>query len=377
MATRRQLEDRILGSVVGASVGDAMGGAFEQVTAEYVQRRLGDDWIDEVCDYRGHVYGPFGVWSRRAPAGTGTDDTRMNHIFIETVIECRGQITSQALAGEYIRRYLHPERYYPKRVLEPARRHLRNFYPVSCGHLGMSCPEYAGVPVGVLRDKSFGCRFPTLIGLLSLACAGGLFDNDALAAYRKAYELAYFDVGYAKEACALHAAAVSMAVGGIGNVGAIIRRVSRLDPFGFADSRFGRSLCEAVRQAGRLARKARDGRHLVELLSRELASVHIFDPVDTLTVSFAANRFADGDARQAITIAVNHRDIDEEGKLVRFRDNDCTGYVAGALAGALCGCKQLPAAWVERVITANRRMYGIDIERNVGEFCNAVYNSGR
>ncbi|KKL80287.1 hypothetical protein LCGC14_2006250, partial [marine sediment metagenome] len=98
-----------------------------------------------------------------------------------------------------------------------------------------------------------------------------------------------------------------------------------------------------------------------------------YDPIDTLTVSFAANRFAADDPRRAILIAVNHRDTDESGQLVRFRDNDCTGYVAGALAGAISGAKRLPGEWVENVLAANRKVYDIDIARNVGEFCKAVY----
>ena len=130
---RAELEDRILGCVVGASIADAMGGAFEASPAEYLLKRTGKDWIDDLYDYAGKGFGAFGVWSKNCLAGTGTDDTRMNHIFIEAVTENEGEINAQRLAMEYVRRYLHPERYYPKRVADMARGHLVDFYGVSCG----------------------------------------------------------------------------------------------------------------------------------------------------------------------------------------------------------------------------------------------------
>jgi len=370
---RRELEDRILGSVVAATIADAMGGAFEAVSADVIKKRIGKEWIDDLYNYPAGAFSPFGVWSKRCPAGAGTDDTRMNHIFIEAVVENGGEITSQRLAAEYIRRYLHPERYYPERVAHMARGHLVDFYGVSCGCLGMECPELPGVPVYALREKSFGLLWPTLIGLLSLACAGTLYENKPVEAYKKAFELSYFDVGYAKEACGLQAAAVSMAIGGVDDVDAIFRRLSRLDPFMLDDLKFGSSLNWVVASAAKLVKQAKDSRHLTLLLSRELMSRHKFDPIDTLTVCFAANKFAQGDPKEAILIAVNHRDVDKDGNMIRFRDNDCTGHVTGALAGALSGCKKLPTDWVEKVLASNKRVYGIDIEKNVYNFCNAVY----
>jgi ADP-ribosylglycohydrolase len=372
---REEVKDRVLGSVVGASIGDALGGAFEVARAEYILEKTGKDWIDDMWGYR-RFFGPFGVWVPNAPAGLGTDDTRMNHVFLETVVENAGTITSHRLAMAYIDRYLHPERYYPKEHEKLARGHFADFFGVSCGYLGMECPLYPGVPTYALRERSFGCRFPTLIGLLGLACSGTLYVNQPVVAYRKAFECAYFDVGYAREACGLLAAAVSMAVGGISDAGRILSRVARLDPFQFATGRFGSTLKSVVETASQLAKKAKASLHLVQLLAAELAGKHKYDPIDTLTVCFAANLFADGDPRTAITIACNHRNVDEEGNLVKFRDNDCTGYVAGALAGAISGFKKLPAEWAAAVLKTNKEIYGLDIEKNVEEYWRIVYGEG-
>ena len=173
---RRDLEDRVLGCIVGASIGDAVGGPFEFQNRNSLQNRIGRDWIDDIYDYGRKNPSAYSVWSRDPPAGTGTDDTRMNHIFLEAVIENRRTTSAQRLAAEYIRRYLHPERFYPISVVQYAKEHL---------------------------------------------------------------------------------------------------------------------------------------------------------------------------------VAANHRDVDESGSLVRFRDNDCTGYVTGALAGAIAGSRKLPADWIDKVIASN------------------------
>ena len=52
---------------------------------------------------------------------------------------------------------------------------------------------------------------------------------------------------------------------------------------------------------------------------------------------------------------------------------NCTGYVTGALAGALSGCKGLPLDWVNKVSVGNKNVYGIGIEKNAHSFRNAVY----
>ena len=370
---KHELDDRILGAVVGATIGDALGGAFEGASRERIIERTGTDWIEELWDYDAG-FGSYGVWRENAPKGLGTDDTRMNHIFLETAAEYGRDITAQQLAASYIARYEHPERYYPVECVDMARAHLRDFQGVSCACLGRPSDLHPGVPLFALRERSFGCRFPTLIGLLSLACAGGLFAGRPVEAYKKAFELSYFDVGYAKEACGLHAAAVSMALGGVQDMASILRELSTLDPFQFSVSSFDYPITRTALTAQELAGRARDARELSVLLARQLMPLHVFDPFDTLTVCFAANAFAQGgDPREAILIAANHRNVDAEGHLVRFRDNDCTGYVAGALAGALAGFNRLPPAWAECVLSANKDVYGIDIVKNVRAFCEAVY----
>jgi ADP-ribosylglycohydrolase len=69
------------GCVLGAALGDAIGGPFEFGPLERVPEIVGDTWIDGLYPYPGTT-GPHGVWPVPAdvdaapPAGTGTEDTR-------------------------------------------------------------------------------------------------------------------------------------------------------------------------------------------------------------------------------------------------------------------------------------------------------------
>ncbi|MBI4832872.1 MAG: hypothetical protein HY801_15230 [Candidatus Lindowbacteria bacterium] len=46
---REKARDRILGCVVGASIGDAIGGAFEFQDADFISGRIGSNWIDDAA----------------------------------------------------------------------------------------------------------------------------------------------------------------------------------------------------------------------------------------------------------------------------------------------------------------------------------------
>ncbi|NIQ99311.1 MAG: hypothetical protein GTN78_03810, partial [Gemmatimonadales bacterium] len=88
----------------------------------------------------------------------------------------------------------------------------------------------------------------------------------------------------------------------------------------------------------------------------------------------AALYYSDGDPIRTIVMAVNDRDLDDDGNFVRLRDVDCTGSVAGALVGALNGIEAFPEDWVFDTISANKKAYGIDLESNARRFYETVYD---
>jgi len=362
------LYDRILGCMVGNAIGDAFGAVVEFCSADRVEKLAGQQWVDRFLpfpdDFGTH---PVGVWRAAPPRGTGTDDTRNNHIFAECVIRNGGQINSQLLAMEYMARYRDRAVFYPDHG-ELAEEHMRHMYERSCAYLGMQ-ELPSGRPAWVVASQ--GNAFPTLWGLISLAFAGLLYAGEPDRAYVKAFELSFLDLGYARDATAMMAAMISAALGGDVSGKEMVKLGLETDPFNFRR----RIMVHELAKFRQLADEADSDQSLVDAISREVAHRHPFDPIDVLGQPAAAVYYCDGDPIRSIVMAANDRDLDENGGLKQLRDVDCTGGVAGALVGALHGVGAFPEDWVEDVMKANREVYGIDIEANARRFYEAVYSS--
>ena len=217
---------------------------------------------------------------------------------------------------------------------------------------------------------------PGIQGLISLAFAGLLYENEPEKAYVKAFELDFRGVGYSRDATAMMAAMVSAALGGDISAKEMSRIGLETDPFGLGKRKYdGRVMSSEVSALLSIAEEADNDRALVEALSRRICHRHFYDPVDVLGFPMAGLHFCNGDAIRTIVMAVNDREFDENGRFVRLRDVDCTGSVAGALVGALNGAQAFPRDWVDDVISANMQVYGIDIEGNARRFYEAVYGA--
>jgi ADP-ribosylglycohydrolase len=367
-----QLYDRILGCMVGNVIGDAFGGVVEGASAERVRRLTGKDWVDEFLPYaEDHGAHPLGTWEAAPPRGTATDDGRYNQLFVECVIRNQGQISSQLLAMEYLQLYRDREALYGKYASLAEDQFANRMVELSRAHLGMELPS--GRPAWAILSQG-NYQFPGLQGLISLALAGLLFAGEPEKAYRKAFELDFRDIGYARDATGMMAAMVSAALAGGVTAREMIQIGLDTDPFEFGKRKYDRRLLEVeIRKLLELADKAKDDRSVIEAISRHVRWRHIFDPVDVLGTPVAALWHCGGDAVRTIVMAVNDRDLDEGGRFVRLRDVDCTGSVAGALAGALNGIEAFPRGWVADTIAANKQVYGLDLEGNARGFYQAVY----
>jgi ADP-ribosylglycohydrolase len=206
---------------------------------------------------------------------------------------------------------------------------------------------------------------PSLMGLISLAFVGLLHPGDPDVAYLRAMQLDFIDVGYACDAAAMLAAMVSAAVGGVSSGRELVRIGLETNPLQFGE----RVMVKHVRELIEATEEAANDREVTDSLATLVANRHPFDPVDVLGVPMAAIHYCDGDARRSLVMAINDRRIDAEGRLVELRDVDCTGSVTGAIVGAMHGIGPFPADWVADVLTANREVYGIDLQRNACEFC--------
>ena len=362
-----ELFEHLYGCMVGNAIGDAYGAVIEFADAEKVKRVTGGDWLEDFLPYDAdHPAHFLGVWEPSPPQGTGTDDTRNNHVFIECVLRNGGFINSHFLAMEYIDRYREPERFYPKHP-DMARNQYTFHYGRSCAYLGMrDMPP--GMESWVMEAQ--GNARPSLSGLINLAFVGLLYPGEPEKAYRKAFELSFMDTGYARDATAMLAAMISAGISGSADAHSMIRAGFDTDPYGYGG---GRILTRKIRGFMELADAARSERELVDALAREVTPLHPFDPIDILGVPVAALHFADGDPEGTIRIAANTRSVDNDGRLVRMRDVDCSAGVAGALVGALRGADAFPKEWVEDVLSANRAVNEIDILKNAQDFAAMVH----
>ena len=71
--TEAELYDKVLGMLVGSSIGDAMGAPTEMWTREAIQLEYG---FVEGLDSMVREVSPEGIWKANLPAGGTTDDTR-------------------------------------------------------------------------------------------------------------------------------------------------------------------------------------------------------------------------------------------------------------------------------------------------------------
>ncbi len=363
-----ELFERVYGCMVGNAIGDAYGAVIEFADAKTVERIVGGDWLEDFLPYDADfpMPNPLGVWDRSPPRGTGTDDTRNNHVFIECVLRNKAFINSHFLAMEYIDRYRDAERFYPKHP-DMGRGQFKYHYTRSCAYLGMR--EMPSGMASWIVDAQ-GNSPCSLIGLINLAFVGLLYPREPERAYRKAFELSFLDTGYARDATAMLAAMISAGIGGNMDVNGMIVAGLDTDPFGYGG---GRIMAGKIRRFMQLADTARSERELVDALSREVTPLHPFDAVDILGVPVAALHFADGDPESTIRITANTRDIDADGCLVRMRDVDCSAGVAGALVGALGGAGAFPGDWVDDVVRANRFVNEVDILKNAEDFVALVH----
>lgn len=367
---------KFLGCIIGAAIGDTIGAPFELWTREQVmQHPQGTEWIDDMLPFVGAKPAPRRVWCKDPPMGTGTDDTRLNQVFVEGVIKYGTIISSKLLAAEYIDRYVNAARNHPQ-YAELAAKQFEPDYMHACGLLGMDCPIFPGTPpYALLSGAQRRGGFPSHIALMALPSAGLLHPGDPETAYRHAFELAYMAIGYGQDAAALLAAMVAAGFDESLSPRQAIRKGLAVDPFRLDRWRASdisaspgmvnwyRTIVEHINHLLDLADQAQTDQDLVFMVSREVQPLRTVDARDIMGLAVAACYRSDGDPKRTILMAVNERDFDENGGLKRYRDIDCTGAVAGALVGALApaGLDAFPSHWIEPTISANREIHGFDI----------------
>lgn len=329
MSRADALFGKIHGGLLGAAVGDALGGPVEGLSFDEIERRYGR--VESMLPYEKppSEHAQF----TNAP-GSYTDDTRLALILCQALLASRGDTVRGDLARaltEY--HYQHPS------LLE--RSFIEEYYLK--GLYGSRKLIYGGQPTNGL--------------LMAIAPVGLLHPANPKAAFSLAYELAFVTDGYAKESAAMAAAAVAEAMRPGVQVEGIIqaalesaawfRREGELWPTTIRLrewARFeGRPNEVLIDRALEIARQHSD----VYALRAELYDQLYVSPVgseagQTLAVALAMLVASGGDFREAVLGAVNYG-----------RDCDSYAAVVGAIAGALGGLESIPTDWYEAVLRAN------------------------
>lgn len=360
------LHDRILGTALGAAVGDALGCPFEFQPRAAVVQRLGDTpWIDDLYPVHGIATHPLGIWDESSPCGIATDDTRVSWLLQQVVIDEGRAAAPEALALRYRNVYLYPQDYFPNHP-ELARQNLAYFVDAACGVLGQRSPANPQATPAALGSGALGVGFPTLLGLISLPCVGCLELGNPEAAYRRAFAFAFMDVGYARDVTAVMATLIAL-FGSGESLGRTIELAFSINPFGI-DGGWRQRVLGWLKDCAR----ASSDRALCELLAQACWGLHPFDPVGALGTALCCLVHAGGDFERALLLSVNQWELGRHGEPQRLRDVDCIGSITGALCGAYAGSAAIPPRWLAPCRAANQAVYGFDIVQTAESFSTRI-----
>ncbi|MCZ7460939.1 ADP-ribosylglycohydrolase family protein [Streptomyces sp. WMMC940] len=339
------LDDRITGSLVGAAVGDALGGPVEGYTPEQIVERHG-----------GRVQGVVGPWHGDdwrtarpiAPYHKGdghvTDDTLMTHALVRVYATVRDHLDAYAVADHLVPDLVSTPRWIPELEAEalPLQRvFLAEKWLAARLHYGHVDPREAGT--GNIVNCG-AAMYMAPVGLVNAA--------DPAAAYAEALDVAgAHQSSYGREAAGVLAAAVAAAcTPGAGPETVVEASLSlakdgthsAIEAVAEVACRYSdfepalRPLREAVAPFDTVGPDYR----APSLAARRPSRLH---SVEELPIALGMLLIGDGDYRRTVLGCVNYG-----------RDCDSIATMSGAIAGALYGGEPVPAEWVKTVSEASR-----------------------
>jgi ADP-ribosylglycohydrolase len=355
------VRDRIRGLMWGTALGDALGGPIEFQSPDDTARlpdppkRWGDEEVLDASSRRAaqsrlrlRSYSPlrpkpesYGQWNADAPAGTVTDDTRFKLILIEALAEAERAGRWPFGLRDYARAFLE----WPKQAAVSERADYRvlaadwleEWHFAARWILGERDLARARPP------ERMWTGLPTCSGQMALLPLAAVFAGDPDGAYRAAWQLGFFDNGWAKDLNAALVAGLAVALVtplDPGNPRAawhtVRAAIRNTDPFGHGKIRWTeRAVNRWLDMAERLAREA-DGRpaRMFAAWDREFRHNSKWEAQVPVVVAFGALALTGDDPLAAWQLAL------EWGW-----DTDSDAQLLGAFIGALHGPDAFAMDW--------------------------------
>jgi ADP-ribosylglycohydrolase len=342
-ATTLTLDERITGALVGAAVGDALGGPVEGWSPQQIAERHG-----------GRVSGIVGPWHGDnwrtarpiAPYHKGdghvTDDTLMTHALVRVYGTVRAHLDAYAVAEHLVPDLMTRPRWIPELEAEalPLQRiFLAEKWIVARLHYGHVDPREAGT--GNIVNCG-AAMYMAPVGLVNAA--------HPEAAYAEALDIAgAHQSSYGREAAGVFAAAVAAACAPDATSDRVVATCLALAKDGTRPAI--EAVCEAAARCGDFESAIAPMRAAVapfdtvgpdyrapSLGARRPSRLHA---IEELPIALGMLLVGGGDYRHTVLGSVNYG-----------RDCDSIATMAGALAGALGS--PAPADWAKTVAEASR-----------------------
>lgn len=356
--TEAQLYDKILGQIVGSAIGDAMGAPTEMWSRGAIQLEYGDvKGLDSMV----RAPSPEGTWKHNLPAGGTTDDTRWKALTYQYLAVTDDKSLSpqrfcQTLVDQYqkdLSRYKTIDSFDPEPFEENT---LKVGWLQEWAQVAKPFAEGDYLAYHNKLSRFYGGEM-VCAGLLYAPAIAVYFPEDPERAYEEMYNLAIFDIGYARDISALAAAMTSAGMQEDATPQSMLASVRNIDPQGFYKSRLvGRTSFRILQQALGIVSNARKApekeqrQKAFELLDQHLQDMP-FHAGEVYLQVLVAMIFSDFDFTDSLTFLTNYG-----------RDNDTTAAVAGGILGAYYGFEALPVKMKEQVLSVGKKDLGIDME---------------
>lgn len=401
---RAFLYDRVLGSLVGSAIGDAMGAPTEMWSRDQIQAEYG--FVSDLHTAM-RPPSPEGTWAMNVRAGATTDDTRWKALMVDYltgtgkgVKATNPKLKAGDLAKLLSTRFTGEIQQLRKlstddpasQLIDGVMRMqwLQEWDRVARAYLTGNVDDYR-----TTLDKFYGGEM-VCAGLLFSPTLGAYYPGDPQAAYLNTFAVDVYDLGYARDVSSVTAAMVAAAMVPEATPESILSVVADVDPHDYFETRLvGRLAYEMLREARGIVHAARKieiapsapptpvlgsgaavevhpwaGSGMSPLERAQLEAAYLmldakqqrmpFHAGEIHLVNLTALVYSDFDFPTALSFVVNWG-----------RDNDTTAAVTGAVLGAYLGASQLPEDWVKQSLEKNRGL-GIDLEALADRLTTAI-----